>query len=1741
MDPSPRYSLRQKIHEGQHSIIFRAINETDRTPVVIKILKGEYPSPRALAHLRREYQILRELDLPGVIRVYGLESYGNGLALVMEDAGGVPLSELLQGQPLDLRRALALSLTLARTLEELHLRSIVHKDIKPHNILVDPSGAAKLIDFGIAMRLVQETPRAASPDTLEGTLTYMSPEQSGRMNRAVDRRTDLYSLGVTMYEMLVGALPFTTTDAIELVHSHIARTPVPPRERDPRVPAPVSDIVMKLLAKAPEDRYQHARALAADLAQCLARLDAGEALGPFELGRHDRPDALRSPQKLYGREREVAALMDAFTRASEGRPELLLVAGGAGVGKSALVHEVHQGIARGGGRFIAGKFDLLQRGVPFSALSRAFGELVRQLLGEPPGALSEWRARLAEALGVNGQLMADLIPELELVIGRQPALPQLRPSESQNRFWLVFQNFVRVFCARSAPLVVFLDDLQWADPASLSLLRLILADPSGGHLLVVGAYRDAEVDAGHPLRAAISALRRDEVRVTELGLGPLEPAGVRALIADSLGRGPDEADADLDPLARLARDKTDGNPFFLTQFLVALQRGGLLRLDPESGAWTWDLAAIAAAPITDNVVDLMSARLRELDPDAQRLLAVAACIGHEFDLGTVARTADRDLGEVAAALWPALHAGLVLPLDADYRLLVAADGRPAADLHADLAVTCRFLHDRVQQAALALVSGEELQAAHLRVGRRLRAMHPGEPTGDALFAVVRHLDAGAAAITAPDERRELARMNLAAGRAAKKATAYAAGAEFLGHGIALLPESAWDDEHELCFALHRERAECEYLAGRFEAATAAFAALLARARTSAAKAELHSLQMLLLATQGRFAEGLAAGRAGLRLFGEDLPDTPDQIMASFGAVQAAIAGNLAYRPIDSLIDAPDLSDPWQLALLRLLHDMYGTAFLVDGRLGGVVILKHVYLSLTQGHSVTSAFGYVCYAYILSGPLGRPIDGERFGRLALQLLERYPSSEVACRVHFMYGFTASTVRPLRETLPHFVHAEQLGLEVGEFMFASQGAVFQPMTQLRLGDDLAAVRAEIDRCAAVMQRTRDALSIAQLQLVRGVVDALQHRTWWGEPLGETGEAEAAWLAGIDAAGLVVVRCLHHICKAIALTLFDEHARAEALVAATLPILPHAVGAPYTVDFPFYAALTLIARAHAEPGARARLLPAIAEQRAALAVWAGHCPENEQHRLHIVDAEVARLAGEDLTAMDHYDRAIEFARRHQFFHHEAIANELCARFHLARGRTQVARVYLGQARYGYERWGAFAKVRDLDARHPYLAAHGEAPMTSLTATRNALITSSLSASGNQGLDLASVIKASQAFSIEIELQPLLEKIIHIMAENAGARRGVLLLAQDGALRAVAESTADRGPQTFPEPLPLSEASLPESLIHFVAHTSDSVILDDAAQVGSFTGDRYVALRRTRSVLCTPLVHQAKLAGVLYLENDLATGAFSEDRLKAIKLIASQAAISIENANLYANMERLVRKRTDELSRVNQSLIASNAELDAFARTVAHDLKNPLGAVAGYSEYLLDNLGELEPGEAEKVLENIRRASHNASSIVDELLLLAGVRKQKVQAVPLDMRAIVRQVQQRMAYMLREYGGELTAPSVWPTALGYAPWIEEAWTNYISNGLKYGGSPPRLSLGAGPEPDGQVRFWVRDHGPGVPVESQGRLFAEFTRLDEVRAEGHGLGLSIVRRIIERLGGRVGVESTPGEGSLFFFTLPTG
>ncbi|XXX80375.1 AAA family ATPase [Sorangium sp. So ce134] len=1519
-----RYTLNEPIHEGRSSILYKGRRSADGVPIVAKVLKSEYPEPREIAKLRHEFAILKQLALPGVVLAHALEKHHHGVALVLEDTGGRSLAQLIARQRLGLETVLRIGVSLADTLGAVHQRDVIHKDIKPHNILVriDEPLSVKLADFGIATRLSQEIQRAQAPDALEGTLLYMAPEQTGRMNRVVDRRTDLYSLGATLYELLTGRPPFPLTDPLELVYSHIARTPPPPRALAPEVPEVVSDIVMKLLSKAAEDRYQSAQGLKHDLEACLARLESTGRAAPFPLGQRDATGELRLSQKLYGRDAELSTLASAALRAAAGAAELVLISGHAGVGKSALVGELPRILTGERRSFLlaAGKFEELSRGTPYVGVARVLKDAVRQILAEPAEAIARQRAALLRAVGQGGQVLVDLVPELDLLLGPQPKVPELGPTEAQNRFALVVQRFFQALTAER-PLCLFLDDLQWADPASLKLLPLLLADRArglsdgdGGHLLVLGAYRAGEVDAAHPLATALEALREAGGAVRTIELGPLPLADVTRLVADALACGEERAA----PLAELVFERTGGNPFFLSQQLLALHEAGALAFDEREGAFSWDLDRIRERGLAGDVVALMASKIERLAPETQRALKLAACVGHEFTLKLLATLHGKSPVETGRDLWEALREGLVLPRDPEYRLLY--DDSTAASFD----VSYRFLHDRIQQAAYALIEGDLRDEAHLTIGRLLLASGDREVDEDHLFAALRHLNLVAARIDAPHERQRLAAWNLTAGRKAKAATAYQAAAAYLRAGIAALGEAGWEARPDLAFALRLEQAECEYLAGDHGASERLFEELLPRAGTRVERARALRLRAVLYLTSSRFADAVSAGIEALALFGIDVPEGEGALGAAFAAGLEEVSRNLAGRSPGDLAAAPEMTDPDARAACEILSTLIQPGPLIGPVLYGFLNVTQINLILRHGHSELSAYGAISFGFMLAMVLERHDEARAFSELALALQERFRNDGLACKLNELLGVSSHFFRPVRASLAYLDRAQQAGLESGDFLYLSYALFHAIAIRFCAGDELGAVRADAGKGVELTQRTQVAICEAGLLLVKQAAASLAGGTEGPLSLSGDGFDEAAFVEAHRGPDAEFIACAYYLLKAELAYLHEEHAAALAMAAEAEARSASGNNLYLLTELSFYACLAALAAspppeplAQAEGASRAE---GLARHRAKLAAWAERCPENFQHKHALVLAEAARASGEGLdAALPLYDEAIEAARQSGFAHHAALGSELCARLLLERGRPKLARVYMTDAYYGYLQWGATAKAARIAQRHAHLLLPGESAARFVP---SATVSSSSSSTGGLGFDALSVLRAAQAISGEIVLDRLLERLVEILVESTGAQRGVLLLQQGDALRVEAVIAIAPEERAFgPDAAARVGDALAMSVVRHVQRTREPVITGYAAAGRRFADDPHIASRRPRSILCLALAHQGRLTGVLYLEHAALGDAFSPARLEILRALSSQAAGAIENAQLYARVEAM----RQELQRSNASLaqdVASQTE---------------------------------------------------------------------------------------------------------------------------------------------------------------------------------------------------------------------------
>jgi predicted ATPase/signal transduction histidine kinase len=1461
------------LRTGDHTL-YRG-DGTSLDPILLVAPAGDRASGESVKRLEHEYSLQAELHADWAARPVALTRYDDRMTLVLEDPGGEPLDRLL-GQPLEITKALSIAIPLADALHRLHERGLIHKDIKPANVLVDPAGGrAWLTGFGVASRLPREHRTPEPPEVIAGTLAYMAPEQTGRMNRSIDSRSDLYALGVTLYELLTGTLPFTASDPIELIHCHIAREPIAPSEHAAAVPAQLSAIVMRLLAKTAEERYQTAAGVAADLRRCLEAWRSTGRIDPFPLGMHDASSQLMIPERLYGREREIATLLAAFDRvATHGGAELVLVSGYSGIGKSSVVSELHKVIVLPRGIFISGKLDR-RLDSPYATFAQAFQGLIRQILNGRDDDIARWREAIRDAVGNHGSLLTELIPELVQMIGPQPPVAVLSHLETQIRFQSVFQRFVGVFARAEHPLVIFIDDLQWLDRATLTLIEYLTTHPDTRHLLLIGAYRDNEVDPAHPLMLTLDAIRKTDARVDEIVLGPLSVDDVNQLLCASLRCASTEAR----PLAGLVHWKTGGNPFFAGQFLANLAEEGLLAFDPRARSWTWDLDGIGAKDLTDNLVDLMIGRLRRLPTSSQEALKLLACLGNQADFATLANVHGGSDERMHASFRAAIRAGAIFAQGDGYR----------------------FLHDRIQEAAYALIPTASRADHHLRIGTLLLKEMTEERLAEKIFDIVNQLNLGAPLLSDWTDKQRAAELNLRAGRKAKASTAYNSACSYLAAGMAALADHGWQRCYDLALGLYLERAECEILASNLEQAAGLIDELLLKGRSKVDRAEAYRLRMLLQLKHGGYAPAVGTALECLRMFDVDLPadPTPEQVRAAYDEFRR----DLGERAIQSLVDLPLMDDPEIRAVMALFNAMGQLAYHTDTKLFQMIVCWMVKLTLRHGTSEFATITYGALALFLGPVFHRFKDGEDFSRLAVAVADRHGFAAHKAGAHFLMQMAILWTRPIETGLTCLEAALRSAGETGEMIYACYSHQHRVVDLMARGDPLDQVW--LESVAAFDFVGKHKFGHVVVLSIQAFVQSLRGRIGGGPPIDE-----AALEARVLRGGVAVVICFHWILQLQRHFLLGSPETALEFAEKAEPLLWSACFHIQSVDYCLYQSLALAAVfPTAPPERQAKVRAALAANLESLQRWAESCPATFAHKHILVAAEAARLDGRDIEAMRLYERAIRSAAELGFVQDQALANELAARCALACGLESVAQTYLRAARDGYSRWGALAKVAQLDQRYPGIRQPAQPPqLTTIEAPVGQL-------------DLATVARTSHAVASEVVPEKLIETLMVIAVEHAGADRGLLVLPKAGEQWIEAEARSDRDTvRVRTVGAPAAPAILPISIVQHVITSREPVILDDARAQNPFSTDDYIRQKRARSLLCLPMVKQAELIGVLYLENNLASHVFTPARIAVLTLLSSQAAISLQNARLYADLinENRDRQTAEEALRASESALS-------------------------------------------------------------------------------------------------------------------------------------------------------------------------------------------------------------------------------
>ncbi len=1670
----PGYRITEQIYSGSKTLVYRGIREQDQKSVVLKLMRSEYPTFAEIAQFRNQYIITKNLDIPGIIKPYSLDNYRNSYILVMEDFGGISLQKWRleakdkKENKISVNEFFDIAIKIASILEGLHRDRIIHKDIKPANILINPTTCEiKIIDFSIATLLPRESQCLINPNVLEGTLAYISPEQTGRMNRGIDYRTDFYSLGVTFFELLTGQVPFTTKDPMELVYSHIAKQPLKASQLNSNIPAILSEIISKLMAKNAEERYQSVSGLKHDLEVCQKQWQEIGKIANFKLASRDISDRFVIPEKLYGRQNEVATLLAAFERVanplgcsvrsyppvsglaqslmekeyqlteslalSQEIPatcqrgirgvEMILVAGFSGIGKTAVVNEVHKPILRQRSYFIKGKFDQFQRDIPLSGLVQAFRDLIGQLLSETDAQIQQWKAKILRELGTQTQVIIDVIPELEQIVGQQPLVTELFGSAAQNRFNLLFQKFIQIFTTKERPLVIFLDDLQWADTASLKLIQLLMCENSLSDisedtekiaevkrgLLLIGSYRDNEVSKAHPLYLTLQEIEQAGANISTINLLPLNQGDLNHLIADTL-HCPELVAV---PLTQMVFAKTKGNPFFSIQFLKSLYEEELIVLNLDLGYWQYDIAKIKELALTDDVVQFIAIQIEKLPINTQKVLKLAACIGNQFDLKSLAIVHEKSVVDTASDLWQALLDGLILPQTEIYNIF------PADNNNQDLIIQgiesteitninlqipkYKFVHDRVQQAAYSLIPEEQKKPIHLKIGLLLLSNIPIAEQEERIFELVNQLNIAVEFISHQGKRDELAHMNLIAGRKALASTAYTTALKYLTIGIQLLAPDSWETKHHLTLALYETATEAAYLAGNFEQMEQ-FAEVVLLRKPLLEKIKVYQVKIQAYGAQNQGLEAINTALTFLKLLGVEFPEHPRK--SDIQLAMAELASNLNGRRIQDLIELPEMIDAQQIAVMHILSTITAISYLVTPELFPLIYIKQINLSLKYGNSSLSAFAYVNYGLVLTGVVGDIESAYEFGQLGVNLVEKLNAKEVKSKIILAFNTAIRHWKEhTRQILKPLLEGYYSGIETGDLEYAAYCLNAYSYSSYFVGRELTELEREMATYSNAIVQIKQEIAFNWISIHRQSVLNLLGNV--ENPCYLIGEAynEEKMLPLYREANDVMGIFYFYVSKLHLCYLFEKYPLALENAIIAEKYLDGGRGQLITPLLYFYDSLTRLALyANASVLEQQSIMDKVRLNQEKMQHWTHHAPMNYLHKYYLVEAERCRIGGEYLEAIEFYDRAISLAKENEYLHEEALAQEVTAKFYLEWGKHKIAQSYLTDAYYSYVRWGAVAKVDDLVKRYPLLLApvfqqeklklniYSSQESTSLKnislsslSTQQTVIGSKTSISDS--LDLATFIKASQALSGEIELERLLSSLMEVVIENAGASKCALILSEDDSLELIVTavcsiSNFENSYTEFPSISLESSYDVPITLINYVKRSREILVIDDAMAVSFLAADSYIICEEPKSLLSVPIINQGQLIGIIYLENNLTTGAFTRDRVEVLKLLTTQAAISLKNAILYKNLtqakqslekynhtlEQKVKERTQELNDKNERLQQAIQELKRaqiqliqsekmsslgqMVAGIAHEINNPInfihGNIAHASEYV-------------------------------------------------------------------------------------------------------------------------------------------------------------------------------------------------
>ena len=1471
MDRIKDYHIIEQLEETKSSIIYRARKENKAETFIIKTLKAVNPYPSEVARFKQEYEIIRNISLDGVVKTYEILEDDNRFALVLEDFNGVSIRHMLKKQRFDIASFLKIGIQLTETLGHLHQMEIIHKDINPGNILLAPGNdKVKLTDFGISSILTHENEDIYDPDLIYGTLPYISPEQTGRMNRSVDYRTDLYSLGATFYEILTGAVPFRFHDPLELFHCHIAIKPPPPSHSNPDIPDIISEIVLKLLSKIPEDRYQNAFGLMADLKKCREQLEEKKEIASFDLGRNDVSHKFNMPQLLYARDAQIATLISLFEKASRGSTEIVMVTGQGGIGKSSLVHEIHKPIAARRGYFLSGKYEQLRRNIPYNAIIQALQGLIRQLISEPEERIGKWKEKLQLALTPNGRLITDLVPNLELIIGKQPDVVELGPEESKNRFEIVFEKLIAILTTKEHPVVLFLDDLQWADHASLHLIRLLATSPSISHLLIICSYRENEISQLPLLSDTLGKIEKKEKTIHRIVVDPLTSEDINELIIRFLKCTEEKGLA----LSKIIFRKTGGNPFFVNQFLKLLYTEKMVTFDPDGG-WQWEEKRINNLQVTDNLVELLADNLTKLHPTTLSILKICACVGNRFDLETISTILKTPIEKILEDISEALSQGIIHEVKNMYE----------------------FHHDRIQEAAYFLISEKEKTFYHHYIGHlTLEKATSEEALHARLFYITDQLNLGKDLLKKESEIEKLIALNLKAGLKAKASAAFAPALKYFSMGIALLDKNCWDRQYDLSLALYQAAAETAYLDGDLKQAEHLAKIVIANAKTTLDKVKTFETRIHASFAQQNFTQAIRHGLTILKLLDLKLPENPSRLKILIELIK--IKALLAVRADDAILDQPLMTNKRHLAMVRILRSLEVVTTMSNSALFALIAFRLIALTLKDGLHPGSALGFVMYGGILINALGDIRGAIRYGDLALQLSD-LPVCEVDRSK--VLGFYDLFMRHWSDSIKNcgmsYLNTYKIAQSSGNLIASAMSLMAADVHSISVTKDLKSLMEELDEHHKLIEKCHqeafNQIHAMSIQFAANYEKITEHPGALSGAYFNAEHVETIWKEKENHLALFSL----YYQKAILSYEFDRFEFALQNIELASHYIPHVKAFGYYPIYTYYDSLIRLALyADSTPQDQAGFRKQIGKNIKRIEKWVQLSPDTHLPWLYLIKAEHARVFNDRRKSEEYFDLSEKKFKAAHLHIYMLMSNERAGQYYQSVGKLKHAKLYMTDACHGFNKYGLTARAKKIEETYPDLilpfhmngAPGGSSNMTFTGST----VTS-------ESLDLSSVMKASRAISGEIVMSRLLHTLMDIIMENAGAEKGFLILDNDGQLFVEAEAKFDTHKASVIKSIPVeTHPGLSSGIVNYVARTSETVLLNNAEAEGAFTHDPHVSKNRIKSVLCLPILNKGKLSAILYIENNLSTNAFTRNHIKIIRLLTSQASVSLENARLYESV---------------------------------------------------------------------------------------------------------------------------------------------------------------------------------------------------------------------------------------------------